>query len=57
MATTTKRRKPKSKGKTPPVFQKKRRRTFSEKVFMILGILIAISMVLALFASYGSHAF
>ena len=44
-------RKPKSKGKTAPRFQRKRRRTTSEKVFMVFGIIIALSMVLALFGS------
>ena len=44
-------------GKTPPRFQPKRRRTFSEKVFMILGIIIALSMVIALFASFAPQGF
>ena len=33
---------------------RRRKRTFSEKVIMVLGILIAISMVLSLFASFLS---
>ena len=32
----------------------RRRRTTAEKVFMVMGILIALSMVLALFASFAA---
>lgn len=31
---------------------RRRKRTFAEKVIIVLGILIAISMVLSLFASF-----
>ena len=33
---------------------RRRKRTFAEKVIMVLGVLIAISMVLSLFASFLS---
>jgi cell division protein FtsL len=48
MATSKKRRQSKPKGKTAPTFQRKRKRSFSEKAIMVLGIIIALSMVLAL---------
>jgi cell division protein FtsL len=48
MATAKKRRKPRAKGKTPPTFQRKRKRSFSEKAILVLGIIIAVSMILAL---------
>jgi cell division protein FtsL len=50
-----KRRKPKSKGKTTPTFQRKRKKSFSEKTIMILGIIIALSMVLALVVNIGGR--
>ncbi len=34
----------------------RRKRTFSEKVMMVLSILIAISMILALFVSFAPIA-
>jgi predicted nucleic acid-binding Zn ribbon protein len=37
--------------------RKRRNRTFSEKVMLVLSILIALSMVLALFASFAPQAF
>jgi len=57
MATTRKRRSLKPKGKTAPTFQRKRRKTFSEKATIVLGIVIALSMVLALVVNIGSSAF
>ena len=36
--------------------KRKKKRTFSEKVMIVLSILIAISMVLALFASFAAPA-
>lgn len=33
--------------------KRKRQRTFSEKVMIVLSILIAISMILALFVSFS----
>jgi cell division protein FtsL len=50
---TPKKRRPKPKGKTPPSFQRKKSRSFSEKAIMILGIIIALSMVLALVVNIG----
>jgi hypothetical protein len=44
-------------GKTPPKFQPKRRRTMSEKIFVVLGIIIALSMVLALVVSFAPQGF
>lgn len=35
----------------------KRKRSTAEKVMIVLGILIAISMVMSLIVSLGSHAF
>ncbi len=49
MAKQRKKREPLSKGPTQPKFKPKRNRTFSERAFIILGILIALSMVLSLF--------
>ncbi len=49
MAKQRKRREAPSKGPTPPKFIPKKGRSFSEKAFIVLGILIAISMVLSLF--------
>jgi cell division protein FtsL len=58
MAKTTKRRKPKKQ--PPPVSAKakiyKRKRTFSEKAIMVLGIFIALSMILALVSSLISSS-
>ncbi|MCP4425134.1 MAG: hypothetical protein GY803_11620 [Chloroflexi bacterium] len=51
-----KKRKPAAKGKTPPKFQPKRRKTFSEKVFVVLGILIALSMIVSLIVNFIPHA-
>ena len=57
-AKRTKRRKPQPK---PPkksnqgFFQRKK--TTSEKVFMVVGILIAISMLLSLVVSLGNTSF
>lgn len=34
----------------------RRRKTFSERVMMVLSILIAISMILALFVQFGGPA-
>lgn len=50
MAKQRKKRAGTNKGLTQPKFKPKRKRTFSEKAFLVLGILIAISMVLSLFA-------
>ncbi len=36
---------------------RKRKRTTSEKVMLVLSILIAISMILALFVSFGANTF
>ena len=47
-----KKRKPISKGKTKPKFQPKRKRTFSEKAFMVVGIIIALSMILGLIVNF-----
>ncbi len=33
--------------------KRRRQRTFSEKVMIVLSVLIAISMILALFASFS----
>lgn len=33
--------------------KRRRKRTFSEKVMIVLSILIALSMILALFASFA----
>ncbi len=38
-----------NKGPTPPKYIPKKGRSFSEKAFIILGIIIALSMVLSLF--------
>ena len=57
-AKRTKRRKPKPK---PPKRSKesffRRKKTATEKAFMVAGIIIAISMVLSLFVSFGSTGF
>jgi hypothetical protein len=37
--------------------KRKRQRTFSEKVMIVLSVLIAISMILALFVSFAPQAF
>jgi hypothetical protein len=34
----------------------KRRRTTTEKVILVLGLLIAVSMILTLFAGFGASA-
>ncbi len=47
-----KRRKPVSKGKTAPKFQPKKRKTFSEKVFVVLGVIIALSMIVSLIVNF-----
>ncbi len=53
-----KKRKPVSRGKTPPKFQHKRRKTFSEKVIIVLGIVIALSMVVSLIVNFiPTHSF
>lgn len=49
MSKQKKRREAPPKGPTPPKFQPKKGRTFSEKAFIVLGIIIALSMVLSLF--------
>lgn len=36
---------------------RKRRRTFSEKVLMVLGVVIALSMVLSLIISFVPNSF
>lgn len=54
MPTERKRRKPKPKGKKAPTFQRKKKRSFSEKAMLVLGIIIALSMVIALVANIGS---
>jgi predicted nucleic acid-binding Zn ribbon protein len=36
---------------------RKRKRTTSEKVMLVLSVLIAISMILALFVSFGASTF
>lgn len=57
-AKRNKRRKPKPK---PPTKGKanffQRKKTTSEKVFMIVGILIALSMILSLVVSLGGSSF
>jgi hypothetical protein len=53
----TEKKKKMATGKTPPKFQPKRRRTMSEKIFMVLGIIIALSMVLALVVSFAPQGF
>lgn len=55
--SSNKRRKPTSKGKTQPKFQPKRRKTFSERVFVVLGIIIALSMIVSLIVNFIPHAF
>lgn len=58
MTTAKKRRKPRPKGKTTPTFQRKRKKTFTEKATIILGIIIALSMILALVVNIsGGHVF
>jgi hypothetical protein len=42
MANTKKKR---ATGKTPPKFQPKRKKTFSEKAFVVLGVIIVLSMI------------
>lgn len=49
MAKQKKRRETGSKGPTPPKFKPRTTRTFSEKFIIVLGIVIALSMVLSLF--------
>ncbi|MCB8920837.1 MAG: hypothetical protein H6662_04560 [Ardenticatenaceae bacterium] len=49
MAKQKKRRTSVSKGPTQPKFKPKHGRTFSEKAFIVLGIVIALSMILSLF--------
>jgi len=54
MAAARKKRKSKAKGiKTPPTFQKRRNRSFTEKATIVLGIIIALSMILALVVNIG----
>lgn len=43
-------------GKTPPKFQPKRRKTMSEKVFVALGIVIALSMIISLIVNFIPQA-
>jgi cell division protein FtsL len=50
----TKQKKRRAQGKTPPTFQRKRKKTFSEKAIMVLGIIIALSMILALISNFGA---
>lgn len=45
-------KKKRATGKTPPKFQPKRRRTMSEKIFVILGIIIALSMIVSLIVNF-----
>jgi len=42
-----------AKGKTPPKFQPKRRKTFSEKAFIVMGVIIALSMIAALIVNFA----
>lgn len=49
MAKERKKREATRKGPTQPKFKPKHHRTFSEQAFIIVGILIALSMVLSLF--------
>ncbi len=49
MAKQRKRRDASSKGPTQPKFKPKKGRTFSEKAFIVLGVIIALSMILSLF--------
>lgn len=49
MAKQRRKRKNQGSGPTQPKFKPKRSRSVSEKVFLVLGILIALSMVLSLF--------
>ena len=51
-----KRKKTVARGKTPPKFQPKRKKTFSEKVFVVLGIIIALSMLVSLIVNFIPHA-
>ncbi|MFW6183403.1 MAG: hypothetical protein ACOC8X_06375 [Chloroflexota bacterium] len=37
--------------------KRKRNRSFSEKVMIVLSVLIAISMILALFVSFAPQSF
>jgi cell division protein FtsL len=61
MAAQAKRNKRRKYNSAPPKKGKanffQRKKTTSEKVFMVVGILIAISMVLSLVVSLGSSAF
>jgi len=54
MANAKKRTLP-PKGKTKPKFQHKRAKTFSEKVFIVMGILIALSMIASLIVNFIPH--
>ena len=56
MTTAKKRRKAKPKGKTAPTFQRKRKRSFTQIATIVLGILIALSMVLALVVNISGGA-
>jgi hypothetical protein len=54
MAAARNKRRARAKGlKTPPTFQRKRKRTFTEKATIVLGIIIAVSMILALVVNIG----
>ena len=61
MATRRKRRRHKKNSKGVPPVKKtsffKRKKSFSEKFLMVFGIIIALSMILSLFVSFGSQAF
>jgi len=61
MAAQAKRNKRRKPRPTPPKKGKanffQRKKTTSEKVFMIVGILIALSMVLSLVVSLGGSTF
>lgn len=61
MAAQAKRRKRRQPKPKPPKRGKttffKRKKTATEKAFMVAGIIIAISMVLSLFVSFGSQGF
>jgi hypothetical protein len=56
MATINKRRRRNSRGKTPPNFQRKRKRSFTEIATIVLGIVIALSMILALVVNISGGA-
>ncbi len=49
MAKQRKRREAPVKGPTPPKFRPKQGRSATEKAFIVVGIIIALSMILSLF--------